>query len=175
LYSRQLPDLFTSRTLVMMDAGGVGEDFVKPVGAQEFEQRLGTMREHILSRSSLQLVIEHLGLFKGEVGKVPMEALAERLRPAIEIRPVRSDVEEVSRVLPGFRIGFTAQDPRLAQQICAEITSMFMKESLHSRQALTLGTRDFLQDELQDAKRRLDEQDARLADFKRQYLGELPD
>jgi polysaccharide chain length determinant protein (PEP-CTERM system associated) len=174
LYSRQLPDLFTSRTLVMM-TGTVAEGFVKPIGAQEFEQRLGTMREQILSRSRLELVIEHLGLFKEDVGKVPMEALVQRLRPSIEIRPVRSDIESGNSVLPGFHIGFTAKDPRLAQQICTEIVSLFMKESLHFRQVLTLNTRDFLQDELQEAKSRLDEQDARLAGFKRQYLGQLPD
>ncbi|MGH9725903.1 MAG: GNVR domain-containing protein, partial [Candidatus Acidiferrales bacterium] len=63
----------------------------------------------------------------------------------------------------------------LAQQICAEVTSMFMQENLQLREDQAQDTTDFLSKQLDDAKTKLDAQDAKLADFKRHYLGSLPD
>ena len=51
---------------------------------------------------------------------------------------------------------------------------MFMQENLRVREQRAQGTTDFLGSQLEDAKRDLDEQDAKLATFKRKYLGQLP-
>src|SRR6202521_5317572 len=173
-YSWKLPNFYTSDTLIMVELPNVPENYVKPlVSTEQFDQRLGTMREQILSRSAIQPIIEHLGLYKEEVGRVPMEELVERLRKSITIKSVRS-VTESSNLVPGFHISFTASDPRLAQQVCSEITSVFTEETRNVREKLSVSTKDFLQTELQDARRTLDEQEAKLTDFKRQYLGQLP-
>ena len=51
---------------------------------------------------------------------------------------------------------------------------MFMEENLRVRQQRAEGTTDFLGSQLEDAKRELDQQDAKLAEFKRKYIGQLP-
>ncbi len=79
-----------------------------------------------------------------------------------------------STLLPGFTISFTHDDPKSAQLVCSEITSMFIEENLKRRQQRSQGTTDFLIKQLEDSKRSLDEQDAKLADFKRRYIGQLP-
>jgi protein tyrosine kinase modulator len=174
LYSLKVPNVYTSDTLVMVEMPNVPESYVKPlVSSEQFDQRLGTMREQILSRSVIEPIINHLGLFKEEVGGVPMEDLVARLRKGITVTAVRSVVES-NTVVPGFHITFTASDPHLAQQVCSEIISVFTEENRELRENRSINTKDFLKDELQDAKRTLDEQDAKLTDFKRQYLGQLP-
>ncbi len=55
--------------------------------------------------------------------------------------------------------------------VCSQITSLFVNENIRSRSDAAQGTTDFLQGQLADAKRSLDEQDAKLADFERQYMG----
>ncbi len=50
---------------------------------------------------------------------------------------------------------------------------MFMQENLRVREQRAQGTTDFLGSQLEDAKRDLDEQDAKLADFKRKYIGQI--
>jgi polysaccharide chain length determinant protein (PEP-CTERM system associated) len=174
LYSLRLPNVYTSDTLVMVEMPNVAENYVKPlVSSEQFDQRLGTMREQILSRSVLEPIIKHLGLFKEEVGGVPMEDLVERLRKGITVKAVRSGVEN-SNVVTGFHISFTANDPRLAQQVCSEIIAVFTEENFHLRENRSTNTKDFLKDELQEAKLSLDAQEAKLTEFKRQYLGQLP-
>jgi polysaccharide chain length determinant protein (PEP-CTERM system associated) len=75
----------------------------------------------------------------------------------------------------GFIISFTAENPRLAQQVCSEITSMFIEENLKKQQDVAQGATDFLANQLDEAKRKLDEQDSKLAEFKSKYMGQLPE
>jgi polysaccharide chain length determinant protein (PEP-CTERM system associated) len=77
--------------------------------------------------------------------------------------------------LPGFTIAVVYRDPAVAQQLCAKITSLFVDQNVQERQNQGDQTTQFLAGQLDDAKKKLDDQDARLAAFKRRYLGSLPD
>src|SRR5271157_3722121 len=54
------------------------------------------------------------------------------------------------------------------------MTSLIVDENLRERAGIAQGTTDFLSRQVEDAKRALDEQDAKLAAFKKQYMGQLP-
>ncbi len=174
LFSRTLADRYTSRTLVLVEQQKVPDTYVKSVVTGDIAELLGTMQEQILSRTRLQPIIEKFGLFKDQKGRATMEDLVDRLRKSISVAPIQSLVSTREGELPGFTITFTSSEPRLAQQVCAEITSMFIEENLRLREQSAVGTTDFLKDQLDDAKRNLDAQDAKLADFKRKYMGSLP-
>ena len=51
---------------------------------------------------------------------------------------------------------------------------MFMAENVKVREQRAAGTTEFLAGELEDSKRKLDAQDAKLAEFKNKYMGQLP-
>jgi protein tyrosine kinase modulator len=174
LISLALPSQYTSTTLVLVEQQKVPDNYVKSVVTGDIAQRLGTMREQILSRTRLEPIIDRFGLYKKDRGKVAVEDLVERMRQDITVTPIQSVVSTGGNQLPGFSITFTANDPHLAQQVCAEITSLFIEVNLHEREQSAVGTTDFLKDQLGEAKRQLDAQDAKLAEFKRKYMGTLP-
>lgn len=174
LFSLTLPDQFMSKTLVLVEGQKVPESYVKSIVTGDITERLGTMQQQIMSRTRLQPIVEKFGLYKGEGGDTSMEGRIERLRRAVSISPVRSLLPSTRDELPGFTISFTADDPRLAQQVCSQITSMFIEENLKDRERSAVSTTDFLRLQLDQAKEKLDEQDARLAEFKRKYMGSLP-
>ena len=169
--SLKLPSRYTSQTLVLVEEQKVPESFVKPVITDLLEQRLATMQEQILSRSRLQPIVERFGLYADQP-RLSIDDKIELTRKATEVKPVRADFG--SPGIEGFYVSFTAQNARLAQQVCGELTSMFMEENLRVREQRAQGTTDFLGSQLEDAKRGLDEQDAKLATFKRKYIGQLP-
>src|SRR5262249_2370210 len=76
---------------------------------------------------------------------------------------------------PGFNVSVTFSDPTLAQQICQEITSMFMEQNASARVAKSSKTTQFLTEQLNDAKTKLDEEDRKLAEFKSQHPATGPD
>jgi polysaccharide chain length determinant protein (PEP-CTERM system associated) len=158
-----------SQTLVLIEQQKVPEDYVKPVVAEDLEARLASMKEQILSRSRIQPIIERFNLFTDN--KATMDDRVEMTQKAIGIKPIPS----ARGGMPGFFITFKAQDARTAQQVCGEITSLFVSENLSAREQSAEGTTDFLKQQLADSKRNLDEQDAKLAAFQQKYLGRLPE
>ena len=161
---------YTSQTLVLVEGQKVSDNLVKPAVAEDLNQRLSTMKEQILSRSRLEPIMQKFGLYKDEAKKVPMEDLIDEMRTKIVVTPIHGANDST----PGFYISFTADNPKLAQDVCAEITSLFMEQNLKLREDRAVGTTDFLTSQLAESKRSLDEQDAKLAAFQRKYIGQLP-
>jgi polysaccharide chain length determinant protein (PEP-CTERM system associated) len=162
---------YISQTLVLIEQQKVPDNYVKPVVSEDLNARLASMQEQILSRSRLQPIIERFNLY-GTAG-LGMDGRIDKVRKDITIKPIESQIARTGG-LPGFFISFKAGDAHTAQQVCAEITSLFVSENLHAREQSAEGTTEFLRQQLADAKRSLDDQDEKLAAFQRTYAGRLP-
>lgn len=175
LFSLMLHARYTSETLVLVDQPSIPEDFVKSIVNGDLNRRLASMKEQILSRTRLQHTIEQFGLYKEDIGRVPMEQLVERLRKSITVTPLIPTPGTQSRELPGFTVSVVDESAQVAQKICTEITAIFMQQNLQIRQNQAENTTQFLSKQLEEAKAKLDERDALLAEFKRRYAGSLPE
>jgi polysaccharide chain length determinant protein (PEP-CTERM system associated) len=170
-----LPKRYTSQTMILVEQPTVPTDYVKPVISEDLNHRLASMQEQILSRTRLQPIIEKFGLDRKHPSEIYGEDIVMWLRKAIKITPIQSMPGTENRQLPGFYVNVEFNDAQLAQQICSEITSMFLEQNTLEREQQASRTTSFLTQELDGAKAKLDEQDAKLAQFKRQYLGSLPE
>lgn len=170
-----LASRYTSETVVLVEQPAVPDSVVKPVIGGDANERLTTMQEQILSRTRLQQIIEKFGLYKEETGRTSMEDMVVRLRKSITVSAVRPMAETRASGLPGFTVSVVAAQAYTAQQICTEITSFFMQQNVLIREHKTEDITQFLTKQLTESKQKLDEQDAKLADFQRRYMGELPD
>src|ERR1700730_12380186 len=170
-----LPKKYTSQTMVLVEQPTVGPDFVKPVVTEDLNHRLASMQEQIFSRTRLQPIIEKFGLYPKDRDRMHIDDLVERLQGAVTIKPMDPTPGTESRQLPGFYVNVTFDNPRTAQQICAEITSMILAQNAGDRQNKVKITTTFLTQQLEEAKKSLDAQDEKLAQFKQRYLGSLPE
>src|SRR5438309_5518797 len=180
LFSYALPAKYTSQALILVEGQKVPEGYVQPVVTEDLTQRIATMEQQVLSRDRLQPMIERIGLAKG----ANLDDVVDEIRQNITIEPVITDLNQGTGMrrrkpgqgsdVPGFYVNFTASNPRQAQQLCNELTSMLLQENLRSRTQVAQSTTEFLSHQVEEAKRNLDDQDSKLATFKRQYLGQLP-
>jgi polysaccharide chain length determinant protein (PEP-CTERM system associated) len=170
-----LPKRYTSQTMVLVEQPSVSSKYVEPVVSDDLNHRLATMQEQILSRSRLQPIIEKLNLYPEDRGKLHIDDLVEKLRGAITVKPVEVMQGTGPHQLPGFYISATFDTPQLAQQVCTEITSMFLAQNARQTEQQATSTTNFLGKQLAEAKKKLDEEDAKLAEFKRQHPGSLPE
>jgi polysaccharide chain length determinant protein (PEP-CTERM system associated) len=170
-----LPKKYTSQTMVLVEQPTVGADYVKPVITEDLNHRLAAMQEQILSRTRLQPIIEKFGLYPKDRNRLHIDELVEKLRTTITIKPMEPTPGTTRGQLPGFYVNVTFDNPQLAQQICTEITSMFLAQSAGDRKKQAKVTTDFLSQQLEEAKQSLDEQDEKLAKFKKSNLGSLPE
>ncbi len=179
LVAKKLPPKYTSNSLILIEEPKVPTNFVPSIFSNDLTARVAHIKEQILSRTRLEPIIEQYGLYKSDQNHASMESLVERVRDSTIVTPVAfsnrpSDGGNGNQV-PGFRVEFTAETPQLAQAVCSQITSMLIDANLQLGTERAQGTANFIEGQLQDAKKKLEKQDAQLAAFQQQYFGALPD
>jgi len=177
------PAKYTSQSTVLVEAQKVPDTYVQPVITSDFTQRIQTLSQQVLSPSRLRPVIQSLALVKpDDEGK-----LMEDIQHNMTVEPVITSMNAAGlsgakkrkpsatdEPVPGFNVNYSDSNAARAQKICNAMTSLIVDENLRSRAEVAQGTTDFLSRQVDDAKRALDEQDAKLAAFKKQYMGQLP-
>jgi polysaccharide chain length determinant protein (PEP-CTERM system associated) len=173
LVSLWIPNRYESTTTVLVEEQRVPDSIVKPIVTEDPGQRLTTMKERILSRTRLQPIVERFALFNDS--GLPMEDRITKLHDAIGVTPTAAMEGTRATQLPGFTISVKLNDARLAQQVCSEILNMFMEEDLQSGAQESVNIMDFVSKQVEEAQQKMNAQDQKLADFKRRYIGALPD
>jgi protein tyrosine kinase modulator len=164
-FSYSLPNLYQSETTILLIPQRVPETYVRTTVTTRLEDRLRTMREQILSRPRLEGLIQEFNLYPAESKKLLMEQLVQRMRDQVNISLVRES---------SFRIAFTYGDPVIAAKVTEQFATAFRDENLRDRELQADSTSRFLDSQLNDAKRRLVEQEKKLEDYRRRHSGSLP-
>ena len=167
-----IPAQYVSQSSVQIGQQKVSSDLVKQVITEDINSRLATINQQIESRSSILPIIEKFNLYSDQ--KLTMDDRIALARKNIDIQALGTGFAHTSGV-PGFTIAFTASDAHTAQQVCQEITSLFITANLHAQQDAQGDTTDFLREQLQNDKTTRDDQDAKMADFERKYFGMRPE
>lgn len=170
-----LPAQYTSHTLVLVEEPVVPDTYAKPVAGADLKLRSANPPGQFLGHTQLQELVEKFNPYKKSVGRVPMEAMIERLKRSIKVVALDRMPGTLSRELPGFTVDVTLGEPRLAQQVCAEITSLFTNQNIRQRRQQAEDTTQLLAKQLEEAKTKLDEQEAKLAAFRSLHSGALPE
>ena len=166
---------YTSQSLVLVEEQKVSEGIVKPVVTEDLSTRVATLEQRALSTENLRPLIETLGLAHG----AGVDAVVEDIRDNVSIQAVTATTVGPAApgkktALPGFNVTFTGGNPNRAQAVCASLTNIMIRENLNSRTSAAETNVGFLARQVEDAKRNLDDLDSKLANFKKQYMGQLP-
>ena len=163
-----LPTRYRSESTIVIDELPVpGEE-----GISGLQNRLQTLTPQILSRTRLQRIIQDLKLYSPAGGGPSPEALAGRMRRDIKLEPLQASGRPSQ--LAAFTVSYSACSPAVAQQVTRRLTSLFIEENVRTWAQQSQQTTSFLESQLQDARAWLQKQEARLQQFKAQYLGQLP-
>ena len=163
--------MYTSKAFVLIEQPKVPDKFVTQVITDQLDARLMTLQEQILSRASLEPIVQRFHLYEDR-HNLTMDDKIELIRKSVEVKMITPEGSD--HVPSGFYITAMAQTARNAQQVCSEVLAMFMNENLKVRQQRAAGTTEFLAEQLEESKHKLDDQDAKLAVFQQKYFGKLP-
>ena len=144
-----------------------------PNVSADLQDRLQNMTQQILSRSRLLKTIEDFNLYPQLRARVSDDELVERMRKDIQVELVQATNR--SGELSAFKVAYMSKDSVLAQKVTSRLTSLFIEENLKARQEQSTQTTQFLASQLEEAGRGLAEQEAKVREFKSQYLGQLPE
>ena len=166
-----LPKIFEAETLILVEAQRVPQEYVKSVVSIDISSRISTISQQIMSRTNLEKVINDFKLFSEEAWQSRfLEDKIENLRERITV-----DVINRRRGADAFRIAFRGPSPEKVMNVANALASYFINENLKVREMQAIGTSSFLEAELDSMRKRLEEKEENLREYKKQYMGGLPE
>jgi protein tyrosine kinase modulator len=171
VYCVVTPELYKSSTAILIIPQSVPQDYVRSTITARVDQQLSTIKQQVLSRTTLTRVMEELDLFTKERRNGSAEEVVERMRKRIEINVVQGRAGDGS---DAFTLSFLYENPRSAMQGASRLASYFIDENLKTREEQAVGTSEFLESQLKETKARLEVLEARVKDYKMRFMGELP-
>jgi protein tyrosine kinase modulator len=170
-----LPNVYQSMVTVVVDRYQVPDTFVKSPVTSELEPRLYSVSQDILSRARLQELVERFNLYPGMRASGSEEDVLARMRHDIsfELKSVeRKGTEGTTTV--AFALAYRGHDPRTVAEVTNTLASFYIAENVKSRERQAAATADVLKNQLAETRRRLEGQEQQVAEFRKRYVGALP-
>lgn len=160
-----LPRRYLSAATIQIVPQPVSDAYVRTAAQTSVADRLSSIGQTALTRTRLETIIKDLDLYSEARQSRVMDMVIEQMRSDITFRSTDRDV---------FVLGFTAQDPHVAQAVATRLTSLFIGENARDREQRAEATTSFLDAQLADARKKLDEQERQLEVYRTKFSGELP-
>ncbi len=167
----QLPDLYASSTLIVVKPSTLPNSVVPTVTEDSLTRQINSIAQVVTSRSSLEPLVEKYDLYKAEkLRGEPMEMLVDYMRKGItvEVNTSRNDITN------GFNITYRGRNAKTTQAVTAELASKYVDEQTKNTINSTSSAKQFIDQQVSQAKEELDEVDKQRLDFMQQNVGNLP-
>jgi succinoglycan biosynthesis transport protein ExoP len=168
-----LPNVYSATTTILVDPQKIPEKYVASTITSDPNARMNTLTQQVLSASRLQEIIERNNLYPEMRKKSSREEVLDYMRSKtkIDIKPS----PEPEQGLSSFTITYEGTDRAQVAPITNQLASSFIAWNLKARQQQAQGTTQFLANELEEAKKSLEEQEGALQAYRMQHAGATPD
>jgi polysaccharide chain length determinant protein (PEP-CTERM system associated) len=165
IVAEYLPNRYRSETLILVVPQRVPESYVRSTVTSRIEDRLQSISQQILSRTRLERIIQDFNLYVSERHQGIMEDVVDKMRRDIDVQIVKGDA---------FRVSYTGREPQTVMKVTERLASLFIEENLRDRAVLAEDSYEFLDAQLEEARRRLVVNEKQLEEYRRKFAGQLP-
>src|ERR1700733_2396745 len=167
----RLPPVYVAEALILVDPQKIPESFVNPTVNEEVTDRLALINQEVMSRTQLLQIIREFGLYQKVRPQMTEEELVARMNHDISVTVQKN---WSGGKMAAFRLAFEGSNPVVITKVANRLAGLYIAENARSRETQAAGTVEFLDSKLDDAKRSLDAQEAKVSAFKQLHSGELP-
>jgi polysaccharide biosynthesis transport protein len=169
---RMMPSLYRAEAVVLVDSQKIPEAFVSPTVNGDVADRLALISQSIMTSARLTEIIHSFQLYRAERSRLTQQELLRKMRQDITVSFEKS---WTGGRMKAFRIGYQGHDPRLIAEVANRLAGLYVAENMRSREDQAEDTVNFLRRQLEQAKVSLDEQEQKVARFKEEHNGTLPE
>jgi len=166
-----LPNEYSANTTILVDPQKIPDKYVSATVTEDANERLNTLTQEVLSRTRLSSIVAQYNLYPGKAAKEGEDAVIAYLKSHIKIEVKKT----TGAALSAFTITYRANDRFKVAPVTNRLAQSFIDWNLEQRQSLVEGTTKFLNDELDQARQRLQVQEARVRDYRLGHLGQMPE
>lgn len=178
-----LPDTYRSTATILIEDDAIPNDLLPSAVSTLATQRVQVIRQRILTTAKIAEIVDRLGLYgvtPGSDDRPPAAVLDGWFSEDMSLNLVSADIMDPRTGRPAqatiaFRLSFDSDDPEIAQSAAQELTRLFLEENVRSRASTAIETSGFLADESQRLNTELLALEARIAEFKAENEGAMPE
>jgi len=174
------PATYKSMATILIEEQEIPSELVHSTITSYADQRIETIKQQVMSRTTLWKVVEQYNLYPDLRRTNPAEEVVRRFTKDIEVEVISADVvdkrtQHPTKATIAFTVAYHSTSPDLAQKVANELTSLFLGQNLKSRERQAQEATSFLQQEADNLSRHISEVDDKIALFKQQAKGALPE
>ncbi|MEQ1794880.1 MAG: Wzz/FepE/Etk N-terminal domain-containing protein [Nitrospira sp.] len=175
-----LPAVYRSTATILIEEQEIPPDLVRSAIATYADQRIETIKQQVLSRSTLWHIVEQYGLYKDLRKRNPTEEVLARFVKDIQIdvmnvKVIDKRTQNPTQATIAFTLSYDGESPELAQKVANELTSLFLGENLKTRERHAQETTAFLKREAESLSHHIQDLEGKLAGVKQRAAGALPE
>lgn len=165
LIARTLPDVYYAQGIVRIVPPRVPDAYVRGTVTLGAAERVAAARANITTPERLHALVAELDIYPALRQRVPEDVVNSWLRSSIRINLVSADV---------FTVGYYGYSRTRVEKVSERLMALMIEELSKQRSALSDNQGQFLETELEGARKRLEEHEQKVADYRRRYRGQLP-
>lgn len=174
------PPTYKSTATILIEEQEIPSDLVRSTITSYADQRIETIKQQVMSRTTLWKVVEQFDLYQDLQKSSPAEEIVKRFVKDIEVEVISADVvdkrtQHATKATIAFTVAYQNRSPEVAQKVANELTSLFLGENLKSRERQAQEATSFLQQEAENLALHIREIDEKIATFKQRANGALPE
>jgi len=175
------PKTYRSQAIILIEQQDIPTDLVQTTITSYAQQRIEEIKQRIMTIGNIIGIVEEFELYtERELERMTRTEIAEEFREAVTIRPISAEVVDPrsgrpTQAIIAFSLSFYGEVPSKVQKVTNEITTLYLDENLKDRNAQTKSTSDFLTAEAEMLSEQLQALDEKIAYFKEQNKGALPE
>lgn len=167
----RLPSIYSAQTVILVDPQKVPDAYVPSTISSTIGERLATIKQQVLSPTRLKRLITSMNLYPQLKERKSEQEIIEIMQKATSVEVVGSGGGHLS----AFSIKFTGKNPVEAAQVANQLATLFIEENIKVREQQSSGTTEFLDTELEQTKRQLQQKEDDLRTIKSKYIMDLPE
>ncbi|MBK7704367.1 MAG: hypothetical protein IPJ30_00970 [Acidobacteria bacterium] len=168
----KLPSVYESKTLLTVKPPTISDIVVKPLTDEDLSQRLQTINQEVLSRSSLEPMITKFDLFKSErAAGMDTAMIVEKMRKNIVVEVEKTNDEKLS----AFRIAYRDREPNATRNVTSELAAKYVNAQVLASTQTAEKTREFIENELKTKKEVLDNLEKQRLEIMMKNVETLPE
>jgi protein tyrosine kinase modulator len=164
-----LPDRYETRAQIYVDTSSILKPLLQNIAVSpNTENAADLVRRALLARPTLEKVADNTGLLQRARNNADeQEHLLLKLEQDLTITG-----DNHSNV---YTITYADRNPKMAQSVVASLLDTFVHDSLGVSRTDTRNAQQFLKQQVAEYEQRLTASESKLADFKKEHIGLMPD